>query len=76
MTDLEAFRGMLDRAGIKYEETEPVPGVHMGDAPTDELVSLLIEQSGNPTVLGYSGFFCEMFFRKNDGSLWGTAAWE
>ena len=70
MTDLEAFRAMLTRANIPFEEQKD------DDDPSAIVVHLSADNSYEfPAMQGYSGFFAEFHFR-DDGSLAAAGLWE
>ena len=74
MSELEAFKTMLNRAGIVFTERAD---------PTDLRVTwkhrcvtiLRIGERDSDVNVGYSGFYTELFWAA-DGQLLGIGAWE
>lgn len=75
MSDLDAFRAMLDQARIPYSEAPTQrSGTHTPEM-RDGCVSISIEANEQPLSGGYSGFGTEVVFGP-DGSLLAVWAWE
>jgi len=71
MTDLEAFRAMLTRANIPFEERKD-------DRFTEAQRVLRIQRDYNRAdsgLWGYSEFYADFHFH-DDGSLAGAGLWE
>lgn len=80
MNDLEALRGMFDRAGVRYGVDPKVEN----EFPTHPTTRHILETAGmlgpahprpGPANLGYFGFFTAFGFDA-DGTLLWVGAWE